>query len=359
MIQEQVKPTESLSHTILPVHRPRRLRTSPQLRALVRETQLDVQDLVYPLFITHGRQIRNPIQSMPGVYQLSVDQLAAEAEATAKLGIPAVLLFGIPAHKDPIGLENFAPDGIVQQAIRVIKTAVPDLLVITDVCMCEYTDHGHCGLLNSSYSTTEVVTTNERRPQPHLAEDYILNDETLEILIKVAVSHAEAGADIVAPSGMIDGMVGAIRGGLDGAGFSHLPIMSYAVKYASAFYGPFRDAADGAPKFGDRHTHQMDPANLREALREAALDMSEGADFLMVKPALPYLDVIRQVRQHFPESPLVAYNVSGEYAMVKAAAANGWLDEERAVLELLTGIKRAGADLIITYHAREAAVWLK
>jgi len=272
------------------------------------------------------------------------------------LGIPAVLLFGIPAHKDPVGLENFAPDGIVQQAIRAIKTAVPDLLVITDVCMCEYTDHGHCGLLNDI--PTEVGTTNGR-PQPHLAEDYVLNDETLKVLAKVAVSHAEAGADIVAPSGMMDGMVGTIRGALDETGFSHLPIMSYAIKYASAFYGPFRDAAEGAPKFGDRRTHQMDPANVREAMREAALDVAEGADFLMVKPALPYLDVIRQVHERFPELPLVAYNVSGEYAMIKAAAANGWLDEEQAVLELLTGIKRAGADLIITYHAKDAAVWLK
>jgi porphobilinogen synthase len=275
---------------------------------------------------------------MPGIYQLSVDEAVREAETAVSLGIPAVILFGIPAEKDPVGRENFAPGGIVQQAIRAIKTAVPDLVVITDVCLCEYTDHGHCGLVSP--------------------EGTILNDPTLEILAQVAVSHAEAGADIVAPSGMMDGMVAAIRAGLDGADFGHIPIMSYAVKYASAFYGPFRDAADGAPKFGDRKTHQMDPGNGREALREAALDAAEGADFLMVKPSLPYLDIIRRLRERFPELPLAAYNVSGEYAMIKAAAANGWLDEQRVVLETLTGIKRAGADLMITYHALEAARWL-
>jgi porphobilinogen synthase len=345
-------------------YRPRRLRASSQIRAMIRETELNAGDFIYPVFVTHGRSVRNPIQAMPGVHQLSVDQLAAEAEVTAKLGIPALLLFGIPADKDPVGLENFAPDGIIQQAIKAIKAAVPDLLLITDVCLCEYTDHGHCGLLNRGNVAAErrewlTTATTNGRPQPHLAEDYVLNDETLEVLVRVAVSHAEAGADVVAPSGMIDGMVGAIRRGLDMAGFSHLPVMSYAVKYASAFYGPFREAAEGAPKSGDRRTHQMDPANVREALREAALDVAEGADFLMVKPALPYLDVIRQVREQFPVLPLVAYNVSGEYAMMKAAAANGWLDESRAVIELLTGIKRAGADLIITYHARDAAAWLR
>jgi porphobilinogen synthase len=261
-----------------------------------------------------------------------------------------VILFGLPEEKDPVGLENFAPDGIVQQATRIIKDAVPELLVVTDVCLCEYTDHGHCGILN---------TGNGNRPHPHLPDGYVLNDETLDVLVKVAVSHAEAGADIIAPSGMIDGMVAAIRAGLDSAGFEHLPILSYSTKYASGFYGPFREAAQGAPRFGDRKTHQIDPANAREALRETALDVAEGADMLMVKPALPYLDIIRQVRDHFPELPLAAYNVSGEYAMVKAAAANGWLDEERVTLELLTGIKRAGADLIITYHAKEAARWLK
>ncbi len=327
--------------------RPRRLRLSPTLRAMVRETQLAPDDFIYPLFVTHGRDVQNPIPSMPGVYQWSVDRLAREAEDVAALGIPALMLFGIPAAKDPVGLENFAPDGIVQQAIRAIKRAVPELVVVTDVCLCEYTDHGHCGVLNTHGA------------HPALPEGYVLNDETLEILGRVAVSHAEAGADIVAPSGMIDGMVAAIRGSLDGAGFESLPILSYAVKYASGFYGPFRDAAGGAPKFGDRKTHQMDPANAREALREAALDVAEGADLLMVKPALPYLDIIRQTREQFPGLPLAAYNVSGEYAMIKAAAEKGWLDEERVVLETLTAIKRAGADLILTYHARDAANWLR
>ncbi|MCL4871611.1 MAG: porphobilinogen synthase [Anaerolineae bacterium] len=329
--------------------RPRRLRTTPQLRAMVQETHLTPADFIYPLFVTHGEEIRHPIQSMPGVYQFSVDQLAAEAQATTRLGIPAVILFGLPATKDPIGLENFAPDGIIPQAIRALKTAAPDLLVITDICLCEYTDHGHCGLLNVG---------NESRPQPHLPEGYVLNDETLPILAQTALAHAQAGADIVAPSGMIDGMVAAIRAALDEHRYTHLPIMSYAVKYASSFYGPFREAAQGAPQFGDRQSHQMNPANVREALREAQVDVNEGADFLMVKPALAYLDVIRRVHEAFPTLPLVAYNVSGEYAMLKAAAQNGWLDEKKAVLETLTSIKRAGADLIITYHARDAAAWL-
>lgn len=319
--------------------RPRRLRATAGLRRMVRETELNSADFIYPIFVTHGQNVRNPIASMPGIAQLSVDEAVREAEKTAELNIPAVLLFGLPAHKDPVGLENFASDGIVQQAIRAIKQEFPELVVITDVCLCEYTDHGHCGLLDD--------------------HGHVLNDETLPVLVDTAVSHAEAGADIVAPSGMMDGMVAALRAGLDASGYSHLPIMSYAVKYASAFYGPFRDAADGAPRFGDRKTHQMDPANSREALREAALDVEEGADFLMVKPTLAYLDIIRQLRDHFPELPLAAYNVSGEYAMLKAAAANGWLDEERAVLETLTSIKRAGADLIITYHALAAASWLR
>ncbi|MCA9896758.1 MAG: porphobilinogen synthase [Ardenticatenaceae bacterium] len=318
--------------------RPRRLRASAGLRRMVRETELNPADFIYPMFVTHGQRVRQPIASMPGIAQLSVDEAVREAEKTAESHIPAVLLFGLPAYKDPIGAENFASDGIVQQAIRAIKREFPEMIVITDVCLCEYTDHGHCGLLDD--------------------HGHVLNDETLPILADVAISHAEAGADVVAPSGMMDGMVAAIRQGLDEAGFSQLPIMSYAVKYASAFYGPFRDAADGAPKFGDRKTHQMDPGNGREAIREAALDVAEGADFLMVKPALAYLDIIRQLRDRFPELPLAAYNVSGEYAMLKAAAANGWLDEERAVLETLTGIKRAGADLIITYHALAAAAWL-
>jgi porphobilinogen synthase len=333
-----------------PAARPRRLRQNAAMRRMVRETSLAADDLIYPLFVAHGRGMKNEIGSMPGVFQWSPDLLGPEAEALARLGIPAVLLFGIPAAKDPVGLENFAPDGIVQQAIRAIKDAVPELLVVSDVCLCEYTDHGHCGLLN---------TGNGTRPHPHLPEGYVLNDETLDVLARVAASHAEAGADIIAPSGMMDGMVTAIRTGLDRAGFEQVPILSYSTKYASGFYGPFRDAAQGAPKFGDRKTHQMDPANAREALRETALDVAEGADMLMVKPALPYLDIIRAVREHFPELPLAAYNVSGEYAMIKAAAQNGWLDEERAVLEVLTGIKRAGADLIITYHAKEAAEWLK
>lgn len=327
------------------IERPRRLRHTPQLRAMVRETHLAPTDFIYPLFVTHGTNGRYPIRSMPGIAQLTVDNLAQEAQEIVALGIPAVILFGIPEHKDPVGLENFNPDGIIPQAIRALKTAVPQLLVVTDVCLCEYTDHGHCGFLAHEH--------------PSLPDGYVLNDETLAILGQTAVSHAQAGADIIAPSGMMDGMVQTIRAALDKANFHHLPIMSYAVKYASAFYGPFREAAEGAPKFGDRKTHQMDPANVREALREAALDISEGADFLMVKPALAYLDVIRTVRDHYPQLPLVAYNVSGEYAMIKAAATNGWLDERAVTLETLLGIKRAGADLIITYHAKEAAAWLK
>ncbi len=356
--------THSLPHTASPTAhladhlppsgpiRPRRLRLNAGLRALVRETRLAPENFIYPLFVTHGRGVRSEIASMPGVYQWSPDLLGREAEEIARLGLKAVLLFGLPASKDPIGLENCAPDGIVQQAIRALKSAVPELVVVTDVCLCEYTDHGHCGLLNTANAAGA-------RPYPHLPEGYVLNDETLAVLARVAVSHAEAGADIVAPSGMLDGMVGALRAGLDASGFAETAILSYAVKYASAFYGPFRDAAQGAPQFGDRTSHQMDPANVREAAREVALDVAQGADLLMVKPALPYLDVVRQTREQFPQLPLAAYNVSGEYAMVKAAAANGWLDERRAVLELLTGIRRAGADLIVTYHAKQAARWLK
>jgi porphobilinogen synthase len=345
-----IHPTSGLHPSVgYPAARPRRLRISPQMRAMVRETSLAVDDLIYPLFVTHGRGVRSEISSMPGVFNWSIDLLADEVRSIARLGIRAVLLFGIPAEKDPIGLENFSSDGIIQQAIRAIKETCPEMIVITDVCLCEYTDHGHCGILNSGGAL---------RPDPHLPEGYVLNDQTLEILVKAAVSHAEAGANMVAPSGMLDGMVSAIRAGLDAAGYAHLPILSYSTKYASGFYGPFRDAAQGTPKFGDRRSHQMDPANVREALRETALDAAEGADLLMVKPALAYLDVIRAVHDHFPELPLVAYNVSGEYAMVKAASANGWLDEKRVVLEILTGIKRAGADMIITYHARDAARWL-
>ncbi|MHB8750035.1 MAG: porphobilinogen synthase [Aggregatilineales bacterium] len=316
--------------------RMRRLRTTPTLRAMIRETQLSPADFIYPLFVVHGRDVREPVRSMPGVSHMSIDVLADEARELAGLGILAVVLFGLPAAKDAIGSENFASDGIVQQAIRAIKDAQPDMLVITDVCMCEYTDHGHCGIVR---------------------DGQVVNDETLDILQKVVVSHAVAGADVVAPSGMMDGMVGAIRKALDAESFANVSILSYAVKYASSFYGPFRDAAQSPPQFGDRHSYQMDPANAREALREAQLDVDEGADMLMVKPAMPYLDIVRRVRERF-DLPLAAYNVSGEYSMVKAAAANGWLDERKVVLELLTGIKRAGADMILTYHAKDAARWL-
>ena len=319
-------------------HRPRRLRRTPALRELVRETTLEPSDLVYPLFVAEGRG-RTPIASMPGIDQLPVEALAGEAEEVAALGIDAVLVFGLPATKDPLGLESHAEDGVVQQAIRVLRAATPDLVVATDVCLCEYTDHGHCGILD--------------------ADGYLVNDETLEILGRIAVSHAEAGADVVAPSGMIDGMVGAIRAALDAEGHEGVAILSYAVKYASSFYGPFREAAEGAPAFGDRRSHQLDVANVREALREASLDVEQGTDALMVKPALPYLDVLRRVYERFSDLPLAAYNVSGEYAMVKAAAAKGWLDERAAVLELLTSIKRAGADLVVTYHAKDAARWLR
>jgi porphobilinogen synthase len=324
----------------------RRLRTTPALRAMVRETELNARDFIYPLFVRHGKG-RNEIHSMPGVFQLSVDEAVREAESAARLGIASVILFGIPAEKDPIGLENFSGDGIVQQAIRAIKREISEMVVVTDVCMCEYTDHGHCGILNTG-----------EHYQSQLPEGYVLNDATLAVLDRVAISHAESGADIIAPSGMLDGMVASIRNALDTTGYENLPILSYSVKYASSFYGPFREAAQGAPKFGDRKSHQMDPGNVREALREAGIDIQEGVDMLMVKPALAYLDVIYRVRQVYPELPLVAYNVSGEYAMIKAAAANGWLDEYKVVLETLTSIKRAGADLIITYHAKEAARWL-
>jgi len=320
-----------------PAVRMRRLRRTDALRRMVQETHLQPSDFIYPLFVVHGKGVRREVPSMPGVYQLSVDQAVQEAEDAYRLGIPAVILFGIPARKDPIGQENFAPEGIVQKAIRAIKAAVPELVVITDVCMCEYTDHGHCGIVDD--------------------EQEVVNDPTLEIYGKVAVSHAEAGADMVAPSGMMDGQVGAIRAALDAAGFGHIPIMAYAAKYASSFYGPFRDAAQSPPRFGDRRGYQMNPANAREALREVALDIAEGADIVMVKPALAYLDIIRQVREAFPV-PVAAYQVSGEYAMIKAAAQRGWLDERAVALESLLAIKRAGADLILTYFAKDAARWL-
>lgn len=320
-----------------PTVRLRRLRGRPQLRRLVREVNLSPADFIYPLFIVHGQGIRHEVPSMPGVFQLSVDLLAAEAEALARLDIPAVMLFGLPAQKDSIGRENFAEDGIVQRAVRALRQTSPELVICTDVCMCEYTDHGHCGIVENGQ---------------------ILNDPTLEILGKVAVSHASAGADIPAPSAMMDGQVAAIRQALDEAGFDDTPIMGYSAKFASAFYGPFRDAADSPPQFGDRSSYQMDPANARQAMREIELDVAEGADMIMVKPALPYLDIIRQARDQFPELPLAAYNVSGEYSMLKAAGQLGWLDEKRVALESLVAIKRAGADMILTYWAKDAANWL-
>ena len=316
-----------------PQSRLRRLRESAAVRLLTRETSLSAKDFVYPLFVTHGRDVCEPVEPMPGVYHLSTDRLAAEAEAVAHLGIPAVLLFGLPARKDGAGTEAYNPDGIIQEAVRTIKQATPQLLVITDVCLCEYTDHGHCGAV---------------------VDGRVDNDATLELLAKTAISHAEAGADVVAPSAMMDGQVGAIRQALDVGGFQSTPIMAYSAKYASSFYGPFRVAADSTPQFGDRRGYQMDPANVRQALQEMEMDIQEGADIIMVKPALAYLDVISRARQAFAH-PIAAYNVSGEYAMVKAAAANGWLDGPSAALEVVTAIKRAGADIIISYHAKEVA----
>ncbi|MCM3786868.1 porphobilinogen synthase [Domibacillus indicus] len=316
--------------------RHRRLRQTANMRALVRETQLDVNDFIYPIFVAEGEGIRNEVPSMPGVFQLSIDQLNEEIEEVVGLGIKSVILFGLPDVKDAVGTGAYHNDGIVQKATRHIKNHYPDLIVIADTCLCEYTDHGHCGVIEGSR---------------------ILNDPSLDLLAKAAISQAEAGADIIAPSNMMDGFVAAIRKGLDEAGFTEVPIMSYAVKYSSAYYGPFRDAADSTPQFGDRKTYQMDPANRREAIREARADIEQGADFLIVKPALSYMDIVRDVRNEF-DAPIVAYNVSGEYAMVKAAALNGWVDERAIVLETLTGMKRAGADLIMTYHAKDAARWL-
>jgi porphobilinogen synthase len=321
-----------------PQQRMRRTRRTAGLRGLVRETRLSPEDLIYPIFVIAGEDVRNPVASMPGIFQLSINHAVAEAQRAHELGIPAVLLFGLPEQKDEAATGAYDPEGIVQLATRAIKDAGPDLLVITDVCLCEYTSHGHCGVVEKD--TGEV-----------------LNDVSLELLARTASSQAEAGADIVAPSDMMDGRVAAIRSELDNEGFENTPIMAYAAKYASAFYGPFREAADSAPQFGDRRSYQMDPANAREALVETGLDIEEGADIVMVKPALPYLDVLRRVRET-TDLPVAAYNVSGEYAMVKAAAQNGWLDEQRAVLEALTGIKRAGADIIITYHAPDVARWL-
>ena len=316
-----------------PLYRPRRLRESPLLRSMVRETTLRADDFVYPLFAVHGRGVREPIGSMPGQYRLSIDELLKECKDAASMGIPAVLLFGLPRDKDPRGTEAYAEDGIIQQAVRAVKDTIPDLLVVTDVCLCEYTSHGHCGVVE---------------------DGRVKNDPSLELIARTAISHAEAGADMVAPSDMMDGRVAAIREGLDEGGFTETPIMAYSAKYASAFYGPFREAVDSTPQFGDRRAYQMDPANALEAMREVALDVDEGADIVMVKPALPYLDIIARVKGEFG-LPVAAYSVSGEYAMLKAAGQLGWLDEERAMIEALTGIRRAGADIIITYFAKDAA----
>ncbi|HVU89824.1 MAG TPA: porphobilinogen synthase [Pirellulales bacterium] len=326
-----------------PTTRLRRLRQHPRLREMVRAVRLDPKRLIQPLFVRPGNNIRQEIGAMPGVFQLSIDEMVREAEQLGAAGVGGVILFGIPPEKDALGRDAYSESGIVQQAIRALKRATPDLLIVSDVCFCEYTDHGHCGVVNQATGRTDVD-----------------NDATLALLAKQVVSHAQAGVDMVAPSGMMDGMVAAIRHALDGAGFAHLPVMSYAAKYASAFYGPFRDAAESAPAFGDRRTYQMDPAvDPGQALREVELDLAEGADIIMVKPALAYLDILRSVRDRFPGVPLAAYNVSGEYSMVKAAAGRGWLDERTVVLESLTAMHRAGADMILTYWAKDVAGWIK
>jgi porphobilinogen synthase len=319
-----------------PITRLRRLRGNENIRRLVRENQLTVNDLIYPLFATNGKGVKKPVSSMPGVFQMSVDNIVLEAKTVEELGIPAILLFGIPEAKDEIGSAAYDDNEAVQRAVSAVKKACPGLLVVTDVCLCEYTSHGHCGIIQ---------------------EGNVLNDPTLELLAKTALSHARAGADIVAPSDMMDGRVGAIRQGLDSKGYNNVPIMAYSAKYASAYYGPFREVAESTPQYGDRRGYQMDPANGNEALRETILDIEEGADIVMVKPALAYMDIIWRVKEAFG-LPVAAYNVSGEYAMVKAAAQNGWIDEQRIVLETLTGMKRAGADIIITYHAKDVANWL-
>ena len=316
-----------------PFYRPRRLRESPLLRKLVRETTLRTEDLIYPLFTLHGRGVREPIASMPGQFRLSIDELLKECKDAASMGIPAVLLFGIPHDKDARGSEAYAEDGIIQQAVRAIKETIPDLLVVTDVCLCEYTSHGHCGIVE---------------------DGRIKNDPSVELIARTALSHVEAGADIVAPSDMMDGRVAAIREALDDSGYPETPIMAYSAKYASAFYGPFREAAGSTPQFGDRRSYQMDPANSVEAMREVALDVDEGADIVMVKPALAYLDIIARVKGEFG-LPVAAYSVSGEYAMIRAAGHLGWIDEERVMVEALTGIRRAGADIVITYFAKDVA----
>ena len=321
----------------IPYYRPRRLRQSESIRRMVREITLSVNDFIYPMFVTEGKGIRNPISSMPGNNQYSIDQIIPEVKEVHKLGIPAIILFGIPEKKDARGSDALSDDGIIQRAVRSIKEAIPEIYVITDVCFCEYTDHGHCGPIR---------------------DGDVDNDATLMLLVEQVLTHARAGADMVAPSGMMDGMVAAIREGLDENNYQSIPIMSYAAKYASAFYGPFRDAAESAPQFGDRHGYQMDPANVREALYEVDLDVDEGADIIMVKPALAYLDIIQQVYQRI-SIPVAAYNVSGEFSMVKAAAQLGWIDEKRVAMEMLTSIKRAGASLILTYFAKDAARWLE
>lgn len=326
---------------MFPINRPRRLRQNGQIRRMVRETILTTNDLIYPLFAVPGSSVAKEVVSMPGVYQLSIDKIVDEAKEVYDLGIPAIILFGIPEEKDTEATGAWHDHGIVQQAATAVKKAIPDLVVIVDTCLCEYTSHGHCGYLEVGDLTGRV-----------------LNDPTLDLLKKTAVSQANAGADIIAPSGMMDGFVQAIREGLDEAGYNNLPILSYAAKYASAYYGPFRDAADSSPQFGDRRTYQMDPGNAREALKEVDLDIAEGADMLMVKPALSYMDIIWRVKE-MTDLPVAAYNVSGEYSMVKAAALNGWVDEKKVTLETLTSFKRAGADLILTYHAKDAARWLQ
>ena len=333
-----------------PIYRPRRLRQNAKLRALVRETELSVTDLVMPLFVREGTRLRKPIRSMPGQFQLSVDELVKEAGRTAKLGVPAVILFGIPDKKDEKASGAYASNGIVPKAVRALKKALPELIIICDVCLCEYMSHGHCGIVRKSSKSGSAGVP--------ACEYTIDNDASLDLLAKSALAYAEAGADIVAPSDMMDGRVAAIRAALDETGFSDTPIMSYAAKFASSYYGPFREAAESPPQFGDRRTYQMDYANADEALREVALDIEEGADIVMVKPALGYQDLIWRVKEKF-RYPVACYNVSGEYAMVKAAAQNGWLDEKQVVLEMLTGFRRSGADIILTYYAQQAAKWLK
>ncbi len=325
-----------------PIYRPRRLRANENLRRLIRETTLSVDDLIMPLFVRPGKRVRKKISSMPGNFQLSVDEVVKEAKKAADLGVPAIILFGIPEKKDAVGSEGCKKNNIVAKAVKAIKNKVSDLVVITDVCLCEYTDHGHCGVV-------------KRKKK---GEDFTIdNDATLELLVKMALSHVEAGADMVAPSDMMDGRIGAIRSALDNCGFDQIPIMAYAAKYASAFYGPFREAAESPPQFGDRRSYQMDPPNSDEAIREVGLDIEEGADIVMVKPALPYLDIIWRVKQEYGY-PVAAYNVSGEFSLVKAAAARDWVDEQKTALEMLMSIKRAGADMILTYYAMDAAKWL-